>query len=59
MYLAQLSDLHIRPLGMSAYRVVDSNMLTERALRAVSSLRPLPDAVIISGDLTDCGLAEE
>jgi 3',5'-cyclic-AMP phosphodiesterase len=59
MLLAHLTDLHVRPLGTPAYRVVDTNMLTERALRAVAALRPAPDAVIISGDLTDCGLEEE
>ncbi len=59
MLLAHLTDLHIRPLGTPAYRVVDTYMLTERALRAVAALRPAPDAVIISGDLTDCGLEAE
>ena len=34
-------------------------MLTERALRAVAALSPAPDAIIITGDLSDCGLAEE
>lgn len=59
MILAQLSDMHIRPRGAPAYRVVETNALVERALRTVASLRPAPDAVIMSGDLTDCGLAEE
>ncbi|MEJ8574205.1 phosphodiesterase [Microbaculum marinum] len=59
MLLAHLTDLHVRPTGTPAYRIVDTNMLTERALRAVAALRPAPDAVIVSGDLTDCGLAEE
>jgi Icc protein len=34
-------------------------MLTERALRRVAAIRPAADAVIITGDLTDCGLAAE
>ena len=34
-------------------------MLTERALRAVRSLPRPPDAIVISGDLADCGLASE
>ena len=57
MLIAQLTDLHIRPRGVAAYRVVETNMLVERALRAVAALRP--DVVVISGDLTDCGLPEE
>ena len=59
MILVHLSDLHVRPPGISAYRVVESTMLAERALRAVAALRPQPDAVVISGDLTDCGLDAE
>ncbi len=57
--IAQLTDLHVRPEGVAAYRVAETNMLTERALRRVAALRPAPDAVIITGDLTDCGLASE
>ena len=55
--IVQLTDLHVRPPGMAAYRVCESTMLTERALRAVGRLRP--DVVIITGDLTDCGLPAE
>ena len=55
--IVQVTDLHVRPPGMAAYRVCESNMLTERALRAVAAWRP--DAVIITGDLTDCGLPAE
>ena len=59
MILAHLTDLHVRPPGLPAYRVVETTMLAERALRAVAALRPRPDAVVISGDLTDCGLPAE
>ena len=59
MLLAQLTDLHVRPEGIAAYRVAETNMLTERALRRVGSMRPAIDAVIITGDLTDCGLRPE
>ena len=59
MLIAQLTDLHIRPKGVAAYRVAETNMLTERAFRAVAALRPAPDIVVISGDLTDCGLLSE
>ncbi len=59
MLLAHLSDLHVRPPGVRAYGVVETTMLAERALRVIAGLRPRPDAVVISGDLTDCGLVTE
>ncbi len=59
MNLVQLTDLHVRPYGVPAYRICETNMLTERALRAVAALRVPVDAIVISGDLTDCGLASE
>lgn len=55
--IVQLTDLHIRPEGIAAYRVCESTMLTERAFRAVARFKP--DAIIITGDLTDCGLVSE
>jgi 3',5'-cyclic-AMP phosphodiesterase len=59
MLIAQITDLHVRPRGLPANRVVETNMMTERALDAVIALRPRPDVVLITGDLTDCGLIEE
>lgn len=59
MLIAQLTDLHVRPPGQACYRVVETNMLAERALRAVARRLPAPDLVLLTGDLTDCGLAEE
>ena len=59
MILLQLSDLHVRPAGMPLSRVVEASQLTERALRAVSAFRPRPDAVLITGDLTDAGRPDE
>lgn len=59
MLIAHITDLHIRPLGKPAYRVSETNMMTERALAAISRLRPRPDVLVITGDLTDCGLVEE
>lgn len=59
MLIAHITDLHVRPPGKPAYRVSETNMLTERALDAVNRLRPRPDVLVITGDLTDCGLAEE
>jgi len=59
MLLAQVSDLHLRPVGLPADRVVETNMLAERAFRAIARMRPTVDAVILSGDLTESGLLPE
>lgn len=59
MLIAQISDLHIRPRGLPAYRVSETNMLAHRAIDALRALDPAPDLLVISGDLTDCGLPEE
>lgn len=59
MILAHLTDLHVRPAGRPAYRVAETNKLLARAVDALLALEPRPDAVVITGDLTDCGLVEE
>lgn len=59
MILAHLTDLHVRPVGLPAYRVAETNMYAARAVDAVLALDPAPDAVVISGDLTDNGLVSE
>jgi Icc protein len=59
MLIAQLTDLHLRPLGLPAYRVSETNMMTERAFDMVAALQPRPDVVLITGDMTDCGLESE
>src|SRR6266851_2348763 len=59
MLLAQLTDLHCSPHGQPAMRVCETNMLTERALRAVRAFRPGVEAMMITGDLTDNGRESE
>jgi 3',5'-cyclic AMP phosphodiesterase CpdA len=59
MLICQLTDLHVRPVGKPANRVSETNVFTERAFRAVARLRPRPDVVVITGDLTECGLDAE
>lgn len=59
MIVVQLSDLHLRPRGLPAYRVAETNALSYRAFEAVRALLPAPDLVVISGDLTDNGLDAE
>ena len=59
MLICQLTDLHVRPVGKPANRVSETNLFTERAFRAVTRLTPRPDMVVITGDLTECGLPAE
>lgn len=59
MLICQLTDLHVRPVGKPANRVCETNMFTERAFRAVARFNPRPDVVLITGDLTECGLDAE
>ncbi|PPQ28452.1 phosphodiesterase [Rhodopila globiformis] len=59
MLICQLTDLHVRPRGVPCNRVSETNMLTERACRVVARFTPRPDVVVITGDLTDCGLPAE
>ncbi|GAB2187121.1 phosphodiesterase [Roseibium sp. LAB1] len=51
--IAHMTDLHLRPRGLPCYRVSDTNMLAERAIRSLQSLSPKPDALVITGDITD------
>jgi 3',5'-cyclic AMP phosphodiesterase CpdA len=59
MLICQLTDLHVRPVGQASNRVSETNSFTERAFQTVAALDPLPDVVILSGDLTECGLPAE
>jgi 3',5'-cyclic AMP phosphodiesterase CpdA len=59
MLICQLSDLHLCREGEAAYRVVETNTLTERAFRAVSAFRPHVDVLLLTGDLTFDGQEDE
>lgn len=59
MLICQLSDMHLCREGEAAYRVVETNMLTERAFRAVAALRPHADMLLLTGDLTFDGQEDE
>ncbi|QRG08085.1 phosphodiesterase [Xanthobacter dioxanivorans] len=53
MLIAQLTDTHIRRPGSLAYGVVDTAIFLEAAVAHLLALDPRPDAVIVTGDLTD------
>jgi 3',5'-cyclic-AMP phosphodiesterase len=55
MLLAQISDLHFLPQGTLAFGRVDVAGCLERAIDHLNALQPRPDAVLITGDLTNDG----
>jgi 3',5'-cyclic-AMP phosphodiesterase len=59
MLIAQISDPHVRPRGVLYQDLVDSNGMFAAAVSHLKGLVPRPDVVILSGDLVDCGSAEE
>jgi Icc protein len=59
VYIAQISDLHIKPPGSLAYGKVDTAAALERCVAALNEFAPRPDLVVISGDLADTPTAEE
>ena len=57
--LAQLTDLHIREPGRLAYGRLDTAPYLRAAVQALQALPQRPDAVVLTGDLTDFGRADE
>ena len=55
MLIAQLSDLHIRVSGQKLYDHIDTNTLCARHVAYINALPEPPDAVVLSGDITNCG----
>lgn len=58
-FLVQLTDPHIREPGRLAYGRIDTAPYLKRAVASVLRLRQQPDAVVITGDLSDFGRAAE
>ena len=57
--LLQLSDLHIREPGRLAYGRIDTAPFLARAVQNILELPQQPDAIVITGDLTDFGRPQE
>jgi 3',5'-cyclic-AMP phosphodiesterase len=55
MLIAQITDTHIKPEGVLAYRRVDTASFLARAVDHILHLDPRPDAVLATGDLVDAG----
>ena len=55
VHLVQISDTHIREAGRLAYNKVDTAAGLQVTIQSVLSLRQPPDAVVVTGDLSDFG----
>jgi 3',5'-cyclic AMP phosphodiesterase CpdA len=51
--IAQISDLHVKPVGLRAYQRVDTAAALARCVEELNRFVPRPDLVVISGDLVD------
>lgn len=58
-FLIQLSDTHIREPGRLAYGRLDTAPYLSNAVQAIQRLPQQPDAIVMTGDLTDFGRTEE
>jgi 3',5'-cyclic AMP phosphodiesterase CpdA len=57
MIIAQLSDTHLTG-GLPAFRKVESFIQTKKALEHLAGLIPLPELLIVTGDIADSGERE-
>jgi len=55
----QLTDTHIRAKGQLAYKRVDTAAYMKQAIMTIEAMPLKPDAVVLTGDLTDFGRAQE
>lgn len=51
MLFAQISDFHLIEPGRRAFGGIDPTECAERAVRAVNTLDPLPEFVLVTGDI--------
>lgn len=59
MWIAQVSDPHVRPAGQLYKGVVDANAALAGAVAHLNALDPQPDLVLLTGDLVEEGTAAE
>lgn len=55
MRIAQISDFHLKPSGELAYNTADTAGLLEKVVSHINLLYPIPDVVIVTGDIADDG----
>ena len=59
MWIAQISDPHLRPEGLFYNGVLDPAAALTMAVAQINRLVPRPDLVLLTGDVAETGSAEE
>ncbi len=59
MWIAHLSDPHVRPDGVLYQGVVDAHAALAKAVAQINAFRPKPALVLLTGDVVDEGDAAE
>jgi 3',5'-cyclic AMP phosphodiesterase CpdA len=55
MLIAQISDFHLKSERTLAYDVADTATPLKRAVEHINGLNPMPDLILVTGDLVDEG----
>ena len=55
MLLAQISDTHFRSHGKKMNRFINVNAANADVVSQLNALTERPDAVVVSGDIVNCG----
>ncbi len=59
MLIAQITDMHVKPEGEMLSGTFDSHGALAAAIARINGLKPLPDLLLATGDLTADGKPEE
>lgn len=59
MLIAQISDMHVLGEGWVAFGSIDTNGALSRAVAAINAMVPRPDAVLVTGDMTNDGTEDQ
>ena len=59
MLIAQISDLHVMLPGQLAYGIFDTAGNLSRCVAQIMQANPVPDVVLVTGDLVETGAADE
>lgn len=59
MLIAQITDCHLRADGVPLHGRVDTAAALAAAVAQIRALDPAPDAIVVTGDIADQGLAED